>query len=317
MELRALGYIGIASGRRDDWRRFATGLLGMQEVERTHALAAFRMDDRAQRLLIEDGAAEDVSFLGWEVGSAEELERLATRLERQGTAVKAASATLLQQRRVSGLVLFKDPAGNRLEAFHGPERASDPFHPGRPVSGFRTGPLGMGHVVLHVVRVEPLLPFYRDVLGFKVSDYGLEPYPVFFFHLNARHHSFAMVESGRTGLHHFMVEMNSLDDVGQGYDLAQLEEDRVAYTLGRHTNDHITSFYARTPSGFYLEYGWGGRDIDPATWLAHETTDGPSFWGHERLALPPDLRARFRQLRLDAAARGIRAERSDAVISQE
>jgi hypothetical protein len=30
-----------------------------------------------------------------------------------------------------------------------------------------------------------------------------------------------------------MVKVCSLDDVGQGYDLAQLEEGRIAYTLGR------------------------------------------------------------------------------------
>ncbi len=99
----------------------------------------------------------------------------------------------------------------------------------------------MGHVVLNVDSIDRLLPFYRDVLGFGVSDYGLEPYPLYFFHVNARHHSFAMVGSGRSSIHHFMVELFSLDDVGQGYDLAQLEPGRVAYTLGRHTNDHMTS----------------------------------------------------------------------------
>ena len=89
-----------------------------------------------------------------------------------------------------------------------------------------------------------------------------------------------MVGSGKKGLHHFMVELYSLDDVGQGYDLAQLEDGRVAYTLGRHTNDHVTSFYSHTPSGFFVEYGWGGRIIDPATWQPHETHDGPPRpWG--------------------------------------
>ena len=62
-----------------------------------------------------------------------------------------------------------------------------------------------------------------------------------------------------------------------------------------------------TPSGFFVEYGWGGRVIDPATWQPHETFDGPSFWGHERLYLPDKERARLRDARLEAAARGVRA----------
>jgi 2,3-dihydroxybiphenyl 1,2-dioxygenase len=202
--------------------------------------------------------------------------------------------------------------------------ASDPFRPGRPISGFRTGPLGMGHAVLPVEDVEPLLPFYRDLLGFHVSDYGLKPYKLYFFHINGRHHSFAMVGSGKRGLHHFMVELCALDDVGQGYDLAQLEDGRVAYTLGRHTNDHMTSFYTHSPSGFFVEYGWAGLVIDPVTWQPHETHHGPSLWGHERLYMEPEPRARLREMRLAAAAKGLRAPVSlpncpwlDAVIAGE
>ncbi len=98
----------------------------------------------------------------------------------------------------------------------------------------------------------------------------------------------------------------------------------MAYTLGRHTNDHMTSFYANTPSGFFVEYGWGGRVIDPGSWAPHETYDGPSLWGHERMHLAPDERARMREMRLAAAARGLRAPVQgldcpwlDAVVARE
>ena len=305
--LIALGYIGVRSTRLDDWSSYATSLLGMQQVDRGGAVRAYRMDDRKQRLIVTGDEGDGLAFLGWEVADGAALAALAARLEANGIAVRRAPRALADERHVSDLIVFHDPAGNRLEAFHGPQLASDPFRPGRPISGFRTGALGMGHAVLNVADVEPLLPFYRDVLGFHVSDYGLTPYKLYFFHVNGRHHSFAMVGSGRQGLHHFMVELCSLDDVGQGYDLAQLEDDRVAYTLGRHTNDHMTSFYSHSPSGFFVEYGWGGRVIDPTTWEPHETFDGPSFWGHERLYMEPDGRARLREMRLSAAARGIRA----------
>jgi catechol 2,3-dioxygenase-like lactoylglutathione lyase family enzyme len=124
----------------------------------------------------------------------------------------------------------------------------------------------MGRAVLNVKDPEPLLSFYRDLLGFRVSDYALAPYKLYFFHINGRHHSFAMVGAGKQTRHHLMVEVCSLDDVGQGYDLAQLEEGCVAYTLGRHTNDYMISFYSHSPSGFFVECGWGGHVIDPETW---------------------------------------------------
>lgn len=307
MDLIALGYIGVHSSKLEDWSTLATGLLGMQKIDDAGGTRAFRMDDRKQRFVVTGADGDRLAFMGWETTDAASMARLAARLEAHGTAVRPATRAQADARHVADLISFDDPAGNRLEVFHGPAVADTPFRPGRPISGFRTGPLGMGHAVLNVVDVAPLLPFYRDVLGFHVSDYGLTPYPLYFFHINGRHHSFAMVGSGKASLHHFMVELTSLDDVGQGYDLAQLEDGRIAYTLGRHTNDHMTSFYTHTPSGFFIEYGWDGRVIDPATWEPHETFDGPSFWGHERLYLPDEQRTRLRDMRLSAAARGVRA----------
>ena len=72
--------------------------------------------------------------------------------KRAGVAVKREPAALADQRFVSGLISFADPSGNRLEAFHGAQIADEPFRPGRSISGFRTGPLGMGHAVLMVTE---------------------------------------------------------------------------------------------------------------------------------------------------------------------
>jgi 2,3-dihydroxybiphenyl 1,2-dioxygenase len=307
MSITALGYIGVHSTKLDDWSALTTGLLGMQQIDRAGSTRVFRMDDRKQRFVVTGESGDRLAFTGWETANAAAMDALAGRLDDHGVRLHRASRALADQRGVADLIAFDDPGGNRMEVFHGAALADTPFQPSRPISGFRTGPLGMGHAVLHVTDVAPLLPFYRDLLGFGVSDYGLTPYPLYFFHVNGRHHSFAVVGSGKAGLHHFMVELTSLDDVGQGYDLAQLDEGRVAYTLGRHTNDHMTSFYSNTPSGFFIEYGWGGRMIDPATWQPHETFDGPSLWGHERLYMPEEQRKRLRDMRLSAAARGVRA----------
>ena len=102
------------------------------------------------------------------------------------------------------------------------------------------------------------------------------------------------------------VELYSFDDVGQGLDLALTEEGRLAVTLGRHAGDYMTSFYTHTPSGFMVEYGWGGKAIDPETWVATERTIGPSLWGHERSWLSPEKRADALRLRLDNAEHGER-----------
>ena len=107
-----------------------------------------------------------------------------------------------RSRRGRGLLSSSDPAGNRLEAFHGAEIDDAPFRPGRSISGFRTGALGLGHAVLTVENLVPVMSFYVDVLGFGLSDYIEKPFRAYFFHVNARHHSLALIETGSNGMHH-------------------------------------------------------------------------------------------------------------------
>jgi 2,3-dihydroxybiphenyl 1,2-dioxygenase len=306
MALNAFGYASLRSDRIADWAEYGPKFLGLQLVERTNSTLRFRMDDRKQRIVI---SSEDTAqqVFGWEVDDGAALDALAGRLEAAKVAVTRVAAATAAMRGVKEAICFRDPAGNELEAFYGAEPADAAFVPGRCISGFRTGTLGMGHVVLHVKEVDDLRWFYQDVLGFRLSDFILKPFKAYFFHLNPRHHSLAMIETGREGIHHIMMELLNLDDVGQAYDLAlSATEPRIGTTLGRHTNDFMTSFYARTPNDFMIEYGWGGRSIDPETWKPVEMNYGPSLWGHDRTWLPADQLAESRALRAKAAADGLR-----------
>jgi 2,3-dihydroxybiphenyl 1,2-dioxygenase len=306
MQLQALGYMGVNTRNLEEWASYATRFLGMQLVDKSRSTLAFRMDDRKQRLVVHEDAGEGPAFYGWEVADAAALDALADHLERHGVRVARGARALAEERRVTELIVFHDPVGNRVEVFCGAETTTDPFQPGRSISGFRTGPLGMGHAVLTAERVDAVIPFYRDVLGFRPSDYILRPFKAFFFHVNPRHHSLAFIETGRNGIHHLMVELYYLDDVGQAYDLALCKPEMIGTTLGRHVNDYMTSFYSWSPSRFLVEYGWGGRSIDPDNWTPHERTEGPSLWGHDRAWLTPEARDEAREIRLKIAQAGVR-----------
>src|ERR1700691_2957451 len=114
MPLQALGYVGFGSSALDDWRQFDTGLVGLQAVERSPSLLAFRMDDRKQRIVVDRSMADGERFCGWEVADAAALDGLAARLERAEVEVIAEPQALADARRVGGLISFRDPAGNRL-----------------------------------------------------------------------------------------------------------------------------------------------------------------------------------------------------------
>jgi 2,3-dihydroxybiphenyl 1,2-dioxygenase len=307
MALKSLGYVGIASEKVEEWRTFATKWLGMQCVDAGPDRASFRVDERVPRMVVDRTLPAGGHYFGWEVDDSQALHRLAEHLERHDVQVCRELPSLAVQRGVAELISFHDPAGRRLEAFHSLAMAEQAFEPARPLSGFRTGPVGLGHVVLNVRDLPRARRFYESVLGFKLSDYMASPFVACFFHTNPRHHSLALIESRSEGIHHLMFELLSLDDVGQTYDLLCGEPERIGVSLGRHANDLMTSFYARTPSEFMIEYGWGGLEISPGDWQAHELVNGPSLWGHDRYWLSAEQRAEARALRLRAAERGLQA----------
>jgi 2,3-dihydroxybiphenyl 1,2-dioxygenase len=306
MSLKALGYLGFHAESLEDWAGYGANFLGLQLADRAAGGLAFRMDDRKQRLLIHNQADRRPIF-GWEVADSQAVDHLAAALERARVPVSAMDSALALERRVAGGLTFQDPGGNRLEAVYGLEIGNDPFKPGRAHSGFKTGPLGLGHIVLNTTAMDADVAFYTQVLGFRLSDYVTRPFRAMFFHINPRHHSLALIEWPKQSIHHLMIEMFSLDDVGQGYDLALREEGRIATTFGRHTNDFMTSFYSNSPSGFLVESGWGGRTIDLDNWQAFEVVEGPSLWGHDRTWLPAEKREQAAQLRLKAARDNVRA----------
>src|SRR5271170_7331354 len=168
MQLAALGYVGIGAKNIDDWAGYGTRFLGMQLVEKSRGALALRMDDRKQRVIVHADEGDGLSFYGWEVADALALDALAAHLEKCGVKIARGSRALADERRVKDLVVFADPIGNRLEAFHGAEIAAEPFQPGRSISGFRTGPLGMGRAVLTAERLDQVVPFYTGVLGFRL-----------------------------------------------------------------------------------------------------------------------------------------------------
>ena len=55
MNIQSLGYVGIRSKSLEDWAAYGSRFLGMQLTDRSRATLAFRMDDRKQRVVVEEG----------------------------------------------------------------------------------------------------------------------------------------------------------------------------------------------------------------------------------------------------------------------
>jgi 2,3-dihydroxybiphenyl 1,2-dioxygenase len=291
MSIGSLGYLGFQVKDAAAWEAFAIGVLGLMPAAPAGAARRFRLDDLAWRIAVEPGEADDLAYAGFEVAGPAELEAARERLTEGGVAVGNGDPQLLAERQVLGLLTCQDPDGLRVEVFYGPTlRTETPFASPAGVAAFVTGDQGLGHIVLATKDMAAARRFYQDLLGFRLSDIiRMQPSPQFgfdmeFFHCNPRHHTLALMPVPMPKrLHHFMVQVPTLDAVGFALERATAAAAPITASLGRHTNDRMVSFYSRTPAGFEVEFGQGAIEVDDATWRVSRH-DKPSSWGHKRPA---------------------------------
>lgn len=285
----ALAYAGFTVENPRAWLQFATEVLGLMPAADTDGKDRLRLDQRAWRIAVEQGSGDDIAFAGYEVATEADLAAVEDRLRGLGVAVVADDGTLARDRCVTRLIRCQDPAGIQIEIVCGAaDRFERPFVSPCGVSSFVAGDQGLGHLVLGCDDMAAMRRFYVQGLGFRLSDRirmtigGNIPTELEFYHCNPRHHTLALVPvRGPRRLFHFMVQAAGMDDVGFALDRVQAAGARITSTLGRHTNDHMLSFYAATPGGIEVEYGCGARIVDDTVWreaLHHK----PSMWGHKR-----------------------------------
>jgi 3,4-dihydroxy-9,10-secoandrosta-1,3,5(10)-triene-9,17-dione 4,5-dioxygenase len=279
MGVRSLGYLRLDVTDIDAWNVFAGDFLGMMRVDGADSQSSyFRMDHYPARLVLTPAAQPAMTAMGFEVMNERELIHLVDAVEDAGVKVATGSAEECAERKVTGFVRFDDPGGNAVELFYGPildhVRVQTPT-----VSGFVTGDMGMGHVIVTAEDAKAEYDFYTEVLGF-VERNTMAGGRVIFMGCNPRHHTFGIASRPGPGtLIHLMLEVTTLDDVGLALDRAEQYGIPMMNTLGKHTNDLMVSFYVYSPERYAIEYGWNGLRVT-AEEPTYEITKG-AFWGHK------------------------------------
>jgi 2,3-dihydroxyethylbenzene 1,2-dioxygenase len=270
-QVTELGYMGIGVKDPAAWQHFATGILGMELVEEGESDRCYlRMDYWHHRITLHADGGDDLLYLGLRVDGPDEFRIMQRQLADAGVTYRVGSDEEAIERHVLEVLKLSDPDGNPIEIFHGPEvQASTPFHPGRRMHGrFKTGTGGLGHCIIRERDVAAAYRFYtllgmRGGVEYKIRM-GKQLVTPTFMHCNDRQHTLAFGIGGMTRrINHVMIEVDNPDDVGLTYDLVRKEKLPVEILPGKHSNDRMFSFYFRNPSGWMIEYGWGGRPPTP------------------------------------------------------
>jgi 2,3-dihydroxybiphenyl 1,2-dioxygenase len=292
-EISSLGYVGFGVSDLARWEQLAVDVLGLQVGRRDgNGSLALRMDDQEQRILLERSDADQLLVAGWLLDTEDGLEVFVDGMRRQGLKVEACGQDVTAIRRVEKAYFCIDPNGLRHEFAFGPKcvLAADRFKSKVLRSSFVTDRLGVGHFVLVAKDYAETVKFCRQALRLRLSDYirapletpnGVIDVDVTFFHtMTGRHHSLATTKIPMPkNIHHFMMEVRDMDDVGFAHDRCVAAGFPIGMDFGHHPNDGMFSFYVVTPSGFLIEYGWGGKVIDDRTW-AVKSYPQLSDWGH-------------------------------------
>ena len=287
MDLRGVGYLGFAVPDPDAWCAFATSVIGLMPAPsppRGDCTIYLKGDDRQWRVALHQAEQGGLAYVGLELGSQMAFEAAREHLAQLRIPATPGSADEIEARGVRDFVHVCDPSGVRVELYWGPT-VDGGFVSPAGVPQFVAGELGFGHYVLLVPDLEQSMAFYRDALGMKLTDYVIigPNMSVQFLRCTPRHHSVALTAVGpMSALHHVAFEVSDIDQVGYALERATRAGCPITATLGRHKNDRMLSFYMRSPAGFEIEIGCGGRLVDEATWVVSHLAGGDE-WGHHGL----------------------------------
>jgi catechol 2,3-dioxygenase-like lactoylglutathione lyase family enzyme len=126
----------------------------------------------------------------------------------------------------------------------------------------RSRPSKISHVVLNSARIDEQMPFFADVLGFKLSD---STQLMEFLRCSADHHSIAVFRNNGPSLNHVAYELPNIDGLMRGTGRVKQNGFEIAWGVGRHGPGNNVFSYFIEPNGFVAEYTTELDQIDDAT----------------------------------------------------
>ncbi len=243
-------------------------------------MAPERLDDErwicaapARRILFGPGEPQQLGFAAFGCRSHLDLEGYRRRIDEAGGDITPSPSPLFGNEAFA----VNDPDGNVI--VFGLSRPSADAVPG-------TAPLPgrLQHVVVTTRDVERLLRFYRDILGFRLSDRVEDEagrLTAFFMRSDPDHHSFAAFLAPERRLDHQSLETTGWMDIRDWADRLAERDIAIDWGPGRHGPGNNLFFMFRDPDGNWIEISAELERLNPAypvrIWPHTERT--LNYWG--------------------------------------
>ncbi len=133
-------------------------------------------------------------------------------------------------------------------------RAAEPVH---------AYPSKVTHVVLNTPDMDGGEAWYREVLGFRTSDYSADQ--MVFLRCGSDHHAIALVRAKYASVNHVAFEMPGIDSFMRGIGRMKQNGQVPSWGPGRHGPGNNPFAYFVSPSGFVIEFTADVQQIDEDT----------------------------------------------------
>ena len=200
-----------------------------------------------RRLLFREGPANHIGYAAYAFDDRETLER-----HRERVASRAGIGACPSPVFGDGAFSATDPDGNRV--VFGVTVAAEPFAADSSASAIP--PARLQHLAVRSRDPAALLSFYRDALGFVVSDRVVDPKGILracFLRTDREHHSLAIFGASEVRHDHLSFETRDWSAVRDWADRVSGLGVPMVWGIGRHGPGNDTFFMVRDPDGNLAE----------------------------------------------------------------
>ncbi len=274
MNVTHLRYVAIATPEFERSRTFFTAAWGLRESGAVVDGTAFLQTQSAEpfQLALCTGPERKIERIAFGLPSRSDVDAAARSLDRAGVPALDPPHELSTPGHGYGF-RFLDPDNRCVEL--SADVAAGTAGDAGPV------PQKLAHVVVNTPDIDRATAFYRDLMGFKISDWS--EHQMSFLRCNPEHHSIAFNAAPHAAYNHTSWAMGSIDELFRAQGRVRAFGSPLMWGTGRHGPGSQVFNYFIEPSGYVVELIADGIEIaDDAAWQPHVWERKPEFmdlWG--------------------------------------
>ncbi len=242
IDVRRLGHATLSTPNLDRAIEYYTEVLGLNVVARDKKSAVLATKVGLEAIALEEGNEAELKRLSFQVAPGTDLKNCIKALSAHGITAERRSEI---SPGVKQAISFTDNKGTAIDVYAEYDFAQDTEKP------IGIMPLKLGHVAYRCTDIKPVMKFYQEVLGFRLSDIRGDFFC--FLRCNSDHHAINFVNDPKPQLHHIAFEVKDWPEIHRACDYLAKNKLLLVWGPGRHIIGHNIAAYHRNHDNVRVE----------------------------------------------------------------